>query len=87
MSIYQEPYKLLAPTTVLGFPRFFARSGTETKVGQFGYGKRTHRGQMLADLMEKEGLFVSRRIQLGWAVGKLREVFVQSSSKPGDQGI
>lgn len=42
---------------------------------------------MLADLMEKEGLFVSRRIQLGWAVGKLREVFVQSSSKPGDQGI
>ena len=34
------------------------RSGSELRVGQFGYGQRNHRGQMLADFMEKEGLFM-----------------------------
>ncbi|XP_052742326.1 craniofacial development protein 2-like [Bicyclus anynana] len=34
------------------------RSGSELKVGRFGYGQRNDRGQMLADFMEKEGLFM-----------------------------
>lgn len=34
-----------------------ARSSAATKVGQFGYKKRNHRGQILADFMEKEGFF------------------------------
>ncbi|CAH2246837.1 jg12407 [Pararge aegeria aegeria] len=38
--------------------RLGKRSGAELRVGQFGYGQRNERGQMLADFMEKEGLFM-----------------------------
>ncbi|KAL0852521.1 hypothetical protein ABMA27_017001 [Loxostege sticticalis] len=34
------------------------RSDNELKVGQFGYGERNARGQLLAGFMEKEGLFM-----------------------------
>ncbi|CAH2227113.1 jg27163 [Pararge aegeria aegeria] len=39
--------------------RLGKRSGAELRVGQFGYGQRNERGQMLADFMEKEGLFMT----------------------------
>ncbi|XP_028042728.1 craniofacial development protein 2-like, partial [Bombyx mandarina] len=34
------------------------RGDDELKVGPFGFGQRNPRGQMLADFMEKEGLFM-----------------------------
>ena len=34
------------------------RDGDELRVGQFGVGRRNHRGHLLASFMEKEGLFM-----------------------------
>ncbi|CAG9121819.1 unnamed protein product [Plutella xylostella] len=34
------------------------QEGGETKVGSHGFGVRNHRGQMLADFLEKEGLYM-----------------------------
>ncbi|KAJ8710186.1 hypothetical protein PYW07_009552 [Mythimna separata] len=38
------------------------RDGDELRVGQFGFGRRNHRGHLLASFLEKEGLYMMNSV-------------------------